>query len=435
MKKYENKASNDLFKNVAQKNDSKAKVTVLRMIPDEKLVDYPGNNEDVSYTADIERSIEERGFTDPLEVTTFGQPEGCYMILSGHRRRRAGRNKGMTEFPCLVKDHLTSEHEVEGYVRMANAGRNGESDPLLYVNRCINMANFLKKEKAAGRFKGSIREEIAVRMNLSIPQVDRNLKMERVINPILDMIRSGVVGISSVVPIGTHPENVQEAMQGIMNEALLAGVELTRDVVKRIVDGYEAGKRTWGAIAANPEQTKDSGLPLTSFINPDPGKPPKEEVPGNRNNEVNRERDYIAEEYDSIEADRKRYEEEQREQAENAEENGGGVVEEVSETETEEKPDKEPKPTPPKLTEEEERQDRGKKVLAAVGKLNTLMGDFFEYNDSEEAEKAIETLRAHISNCMEAIKDIAKAHRLNEAAMDALGRCYEDCEVYMSSVK
>lgn len=75
-------------------------------IPDEKLVDYPGNNEDISYTAELEKSVRECGIIDPLEVIPFSPLisrlsayDGYYMILNGHRRRTVGRKLGMTEFP------------------------------------------------------------------------------------------------------------------------------------------------------------------------------------------------------------------------------------------------------------------------------------------------------------------------------------------------
>ena len=111
-KNFGNAGSAKTIKEVAKASAEKAQVIVVKMINNNNLHDYPNNREDVDDTADLENSIKEIGFTDPIEVTAFGQDEGEYMIVSGHRRRSAGVKCGMEAFPCIVKP-FESQREVE----------------------------------------------------------------------------------------------------------------------------------------------------------------------------------------------------------------------------------------------------------------------------------------------------------------------------------
>ena len=46
------------------------------MISNDDLLDNPKNAEDITDTADLEASIQEIGFVDPIDVTPFGAPDG-----------------------------------------------------------------------------------------------------------------------------------------------------------------------------------------------------------------------------------------------------------------------------------------------------------------------------------------------------------------------
>ena len=74
------KLNNKTFSNVSKMSEEKSQVITVKMIPNDKLNDYPNNREDVADTLDLENSIKQLGFTDPIEVTAFGQPDGEYMF-------------------------------------------------------------------------------------------------------------------------------------------------------------------------------------------------------------------------------------------------------------------------------------------------------------------------------------------------------------------
>ena len=205
MGKFDKAKSVQAVKEVAKASNEKANLITIKYFKDEDLLDYPRNNEDIENTEDIEKSIEELGFTDPLEITDFGAPDGKYYIVSGHRRRCAGRKKGMKEFPCIVR-RFKADEEVYNYVLHSNAQRDSAKDPLLFAKRYKMHEEYLKEIG----FKGSMAEEVAKRLGLKKAQADRYKQMNKVILPIWDMVRDGMVGMSSITDSGLYTHAPEE---------------------------------------------------------------------------------------------------------------------------------------------------------------------------------------------------------------------------------
>lgn len=243
MGKFDKAGSNKSFKSVVKKEAEKAQVIVVVNISNENLIDNPENGEDISFTEDLELSMKENGFTDPIEVTDFEMEPGKYMIISGHRRRSAGVKMGMSVFPALVR-HFNSRQEVKNYTLLSNSQRDSARDPFLFSKRYKMHETYLNESG----FTGNKREEIAKRLGLSIQQADRYKMMNKIILPVWDMIRKEQVGMSSVQPMAAHSEDEQLEIYCIMKEALDSGSTLTRDILKLIIDGYRNGKKEWGEI-------------------------------------------------------------------------------------------------------------------------------------------------------------------------------------------
>ena len=70
-KNFQKAGSIKVFSEVAKVEKEKAQVISILNIRSEDLIDNPRNGEDISYTQDLEESIAQIGFTDPLEVTDF----------------------------------------------------------------------------------------------------------------------------------------------------------------------------------------------------------------------------------------------------------------------------------------------------------------------------------------------------------------------------
>lgn len=308
MSKFDNAGASKAFAEVEKQSGEMAQTVRLIPISTEDLIDNPNNSEDTSYTTDLELSIQELGFTDPLEVTDFGQPEGKYMILSGHRRREAGLKVGMTIFPCIIK-HFDDETTVRNYALLANSHRDSTRDPLLYAYRYKLHEEYLK----SSGFAGNIRQEVPKRLGLSLAQADRYNALNKIIRPVWELIREDKVGINSVQPLAPMGLEDQTKAYTIMVQALEDDVELTRPTVKKIVDACKNGARSWEDVKKTLQkgtELRDSGLPLNAFINTDPAGPRGESERThdfNRTGEIRREFDPLAAEADLADADHERW--------------------------------------------------------------------------------------------------------------------------------
>lgn len=403
-KNFGNAGSMKAVANAKKVEQEKAQVVALQNISNDNLIDNPKNGEDISFTADLEESMKQNGFTDPMEVTDFGMDNGKYMILSGHRRRMAGVKVFGKEFffPCIVR-HFDNAEQVQNYTLMANAQRDSAKDPCLFCARYKLHEEYLE---SIG-FKGSKREEIAKRLGISAQQADRYNNMNKIILPVWDMVRAEIVGISSVQPMAKHTKEEQLVIYNIMQSAVDKGVNLSRDTVKKIVDGFREGKTTWEEIADMP---RDSGLPLNGFADSEPSESRDNGESGNRNDEVNREHDPIADELDAMD-------EAEREWNENQQDNEDG------ENEAEEKEKHEPTP-------EEKALKLGEDIAKQLAKLDTSLQDIWKCKDKESAVDIVINMKSTMLALVDEMVRVSDDWKINEEADKALTEIVEAVELF-----
>lgn len=403
-KNFGNAGSMKAVANAKKVEQEKAQVVALQNISNDNLIDNPKNGEDISFTADLEESMKQNGFTDPMEVTDFGMDNGKYMILSGHRRRMAGVKVFGKEFffPCIVR-HFDNAEQVQNYTLMANAQRDSAKDPCLFCARYKLHEEYLE---SIG-FKGSKREEIAKRLGISAQQADRYNNMNKIILPVWDMVRAEIVGISSVQPMAKHTKEEQLVIYNIMQSAVDKGVNLSRDTVKKIVDGFREGKTTWEEIADMP---RDSGLPLNGFADSEPSESRDNGESGNRNDEVNREHDPIADELDAMG-------EAEREWNENQQDNEDG------EDEAEEKEKHEPTP-------EEKALKLGEDIAKQLAKLDTSLQDIWKCKDKESAVDIVINMKSTMLALVDEMVRVSDDWKINEEADKALTEIVEAVELF-----
>lgn len=403
-KNFGNAGSMKAVANAKKVEQEKAQVVALQNISNDNLIDNPKNGEDISFTADLEESMKQNGFTDPMEVTDFGMDNGKYMILSGHRRRMAGVKVFGKEFffPCIVR-HFDNAEQVQNYTLMANAQRDSAKDPCLFCARYKLHEEYLE---SIG-FKGSKREEIAKRLGISAQQADRYNNMNKIILPVWDMVRAEIVGISSVQPMAKHTKEEQLVIYNIMQSAVDKGVNLSRDTVKKIVDGFREGKTTWEEIADMP---RDSGLPLNGFSDSEPSESRDNGESGNRNDEVNREHDPIADELDAMDKA-------EREWNENQQDNEDG------EDEAEEKEKHEPTP-------EEKALKLGEDIAKQLAKLDTSLQDIWKCKDKESAVDIVINMKSTMLALVDEMVRVSDDWKINEEADKALTEIVEAVELF-----
>ena len=239
-KNFRNSNSAKTFDVVGKASAEKSQIMMIHMIDNENLIDNPKNGEDVSYTLDLEDSMGQIGFSDPMEITSWGMPTGKYMILSGHRRRKAGVNFGFTVFPCIIRT-FKDGNDIQNYTLLSNNQRDSAKDPFLFTKRYKLHEQYLIEND----FKGSKREEIAKRLGLSVQQADRYNMFNKIILPVWDLVRSELIGMSSVQGMAKYEMDEQMEILLIMQEVMELGKLLTRDTMKLIIDGYHVGNKTW----------------------------------------------------------------------------------------------------------------------------------------------------------------------------------------------
>lgn len=366
-----------------------AKVTVVKMLDTDNLIDNPKNTEDVSYTDDLEASIREIGFVDPLDVTDFGMEDGKYMIVSGHRRRATGVKLGISMFPCVIHN-FQSEEEIENWLLFLNNYRDTAKDPLLFMRRVLATNAYLERVN----FKGSKREEISRRLGISVQSVDRFFAVAKLISPIQAMISREDLNYSCAVPIAKYEPEQQQEIYEILNTAFGAGVELTRPVVKHIADAYGAGRKTWAAVQDYHEAAKKDDLANGLFANAtapvrDTASDDDESTP-NRNDEIRRERDEIAEEYDKMDA----------EQEQSSAESSHGEESDVSDFEK----------ATSKRKKEVTETEQSKNVLKALNDLNSAFNEVYTFESDDEAKTALTTMNATVCMLLDEMQSILAQH-------------------------
>lgn len=124
---------------------------------------------------------------------------------------------------------------MQNYVLLSNSQRDSAKDPLLYCRRYRLHEKHLKSMN----FKGSMREEIAKRLGVSTQQADRYNQMNKIVSPVWDLVREGIVGMSSVLPMAVLAHEEQHEILTILKKAVDDGVGLTRGKVKQIIEDYK----------------------------------------------------------------------------------------------------------------------------------------------------------------------------------------------------
>lgn len=368
---------------VAKASNEKANVIQVKMIRDEKLFDYPQNEEDIIHTTDLEESIKNVGFTDPIDITDFNMKEGNYTIVSGHRRRMAGRKVGISTFPCIVR-HFNNAEALHNFVLLSNSQRDSSKDPLLYCRRYKMHEEYLINSN----FQGSIREKVAERLGISIQQADRYNQFNKIILPVWDMVKNEIVGMSSVLPMATHSVDEQNEILKIMLECLESGSILTRDMCNEIIKGYRSGKKTFLEMIQYEIATttkKSSGISIMNIDSEPIDSNEKESSSFNQNNEI--DYDYSHRETFNDDHNESSYE---KERLTKEDYNAIDLVQKTKETER----------------KKVEQGRTGDEMNQCLKKLERLLNEYYEFESKEIADTVMKTMDTMIQLLSSKIKNI-----------------------------
>lgn len=391
------KLNNKKMEAVAKKSNAEANLINIKMYSNEDLLDYENNMLSIEKTDDIEESIKLNGFIDPIHITDFNCEAGKYIIISGHRRRKAGVNLGMTSFPCILR-HFNNEFEMRDYINLINNQRKVDDDPLYMCVR-YKLTEGILKDKGEKK----IREKVAKQLGLSLAQADRYSYVNKVIMPFWDLIRGGIIGISSVTDSGlyTHSTTEQEEILEIFKEAIDKKIELSRVICKEIVAGYRSGKKNIDDILKKEEKQKEPIMNLPIYEEEEKQEPHKDDEIFNplRNNEVN----YDTSHRENLPNNNNQYADERLTQEDYE------VIDLAAKKE--------------EKTEEEKRKKElvnGDKILNYLDKLDNLLElEFFEFDDISKTNIFVKTSSTFIQALVSRMEDVLNENNMNEKLVES----------------
>ena len=192
-------------------------------IPLRQLKAFPNHPFQVREDAEFEelvKSIATHGVIHPAVARPVG--EGCYELISGHRRKAACEALGYTEMPVLIRA-MTDDEAV---VSMVDA--NLQRETILPSER----AYAYKMKMAAMRHQGrrgttsaqigrklsgqETRELIAEQNGQSRNQVSRYIRLTELIPEILEMVDQRKIAMNPAVSISFLAQKQQKLLYGVM---------------------------------------------------------------------------------------------------------------------------------------------------------------------------------------------------------------------------
>lgn len=225
------------------------------------------------------------------------RPEGGYEIIAGHRRKRASEIAGRETMPVIIRDLDDDEATI------AMVDSNLQREFILHSERA---AAFLMKKEALQRKAGRPSKEnssqvgtnfradqaIAEDVGTSRNQVQRYIRLNSLIKPILDLVDSEKIAFTPAVELSYLKPEEQEGLLEAMNaeqatpslsqamrlkklsqEGHLSGENMRKilsevkkppkAIVKQLAQAAEAGAENRGA---GPQITGVITLPIEPFL-------------------------------------------------------------------------------------------------------------------------------------------------------------------------
>ena len=135
----------------------------LLFLKDEELIDYenqPFRTDNEEDNRLLEDSIRVNGIIEPIIVRTY---QGKYQILSGHRRRKCGRNVGLTKFPCYIREKTDDEAKL--YLVDTNLTSRAIIKPTERAKAYLLKKEALKNQKLKEKVENDILNDTPEKLN------------------------------------------------------------------------------------------------------------------------------------------------------------------------------------------------------------------------------------------------------------------------------
>ena len=192
----------DMFTTEAQRQE--AKLEKIQIVPADEVYPYARQPYTVNRaTPDLARlmdSIESIGISEPL--ITRPRKDGGYEIISGHRRDYCAKMLGITELPIIVRDYTDDEADI--LVVDHNITREDllpsekarayklKLDAMKRQGSRLDLTSVQIEQKLNGK---TSREILAEQSGESASQIQRYIRLNELIPPLLEQVDNGVLKV------------------------------------------------------------------------------------------------------------------------------------------------------------------------------------------------------------------------------------------------
>jgi len=257
------KSYDDLFKSDAERNTEEIKpISITELKPFEQqpfkvLMDESMN--------ELVESIKQSGVLSP--VVARPHKDGGYEILSGHRRVKASELAGKTEVPTVIKDldddtatillvdsnlqreHILPSEKAKAYqMKLEAMKRQGARTDLT----CDQFGHKLETKKSV--------EIMAENSTDSRNQIQRYIRLNNLIDPILDMVDNGDIAMNAAVELSYLGSKAQtEVLSTMESEATAPSIEQA----KKMRRFFDEGKFSEDVALSIMQEQKPEKLKIT----------------------------------------------------------------------------------------------------------------------------------------------------------------------------
>lgn len=221
------------------------------IIKDEDLEDFP-NQPFKMYSESRKNtmieSIKINGIIEPIVVRRT--ENGKYQILSGHNRRLCGREAGLTEFRCIVKENMTEDearlYMVDSNLMVRDVMPTERGKALSIRKEC------LKNEKIASKIENEIMQDNVDKLDtiqqkmieenqMSNGNIQRYIRLNYLIQPLGEMVDNKVINLKTGENLSFLNKKEQRDIANIIEKE---NVKISEGMSKKIKKSSENGELT-----------------------------------------------------------------------------------------------------------------------------------------------------------------------------------------------
>jgi len=212
---------------------------IFLILPINKLKISPFNIRQVTTTEikeemeELKQSIKSKGIIEPLIVR---KTNNDYEIVVGQRRFIAGKEIGLKEFPCIVKE--LSDQEALEYSLIENLQRK-DVDHLDIAKALKKDIDFeLKYHRDTKITKNEIVEQILPkRVGLSEPEIWRYLSLLNLTPEVQEMVSEDKLGVKLASQLATIEKRKQEQTAKLLTQ--ISSEEQAEEFIRKVKEGKE----------------------------------------------------------------------------------------------------------------------------------------------------------------------------------------------------